>query len=113
MIPQATVPRVPHPEIERALTDERGPLAGHRPLPHAAQGSSESKRVVGVELAEREGITRERAAGDRRRRIVFAGARALGIELPLAQYPQDTSSSTSASHDFEEAMNLHLHRDGA
>jgi len=108
---------LPHPEIERALTDEAR-ATGRVTVRYRTRltGLVESEgRVVGVELAAREGaIARETA-----RLVIGADGsssqvrEALGIALPLSPYPAGYFIiDFERPRDFEEAMNLHLHRDG-
>ncbi|HEY5452789.1 MAG TPA: NAD(P)/FAD-dependent oxidoreductase [Polyangia bacterium] len=109
---------LPHPEIERALTEEAR-ATGRVTVRYRTRLTSlieENGRVIGAELAEREGgaIARETA-----RLVIGADGSssqlraALGIELPLAPYPAGYFIiDFERPRDWEEAMNLHLHPDG-
>ena len=108
---------LPHPEIERALTDEAR-ATGRVDVRYRTRltGLIEADgRVIGVELAAREGgIARETA-----RLVIGADGsssqvrEALGIELPLAPYPAGYFIiDFERPHDFDDSMSLHLHRDG-
>jgi 2-polyprenyl-6-methoxyphenol hydroxylase-like FAD-dependent oxidoreductase len=109
---------LPHPEIERALTDEAR-ATGRVAVRYRTRlsGLIESEgRVIGVELAAREGggLTRETA-----RLVIGADGsssqvrEALGIDLPLASYPAGYFIiDFERPHDFDDSMSLHLHRDG-
>ena len=108
---------LPHPEIERALTEEAR-ASGRVEVRYRTKLTKlieDRGRVVGVELVEREGAaTRETA-----RLVIGADGsssqvrEALGVELPLAPYPAGYFIiDFERPRDFEDCMNLHLHRDG-
>jgi 2-polyprenyl-6-methoxyphenol hydroxylase-like FAD-dependent oxidoreductase len=109
---------LPHPEIERALTDEAR-ATGRVTVRYRTRltGLIESGgRVIGVELAAREGGTTRETA----RLVIGADGsssqvrEALGIELPLAPYPAGYFIiDFERPDDFDGSMSLHLHRDGA
>ena len=108
---------LPHPEIERALTEEaratgRVDVRYRTRLTDLIEADG---RVVGVELAAREGgIARETA-----RLVIGADGSssqlraALGIDLPLAAYAAGYFIiDFERPRDYEDSMSLHLHRDG-
>jgi len=108
---------LPHPEIERALTEEAR-ATGRVEVRYRTKLTKlieERGRVVGVELVEREGAaTRETA-----RLVIGADGSSsqvretLGVELPLAPYRAGYFIiDFERPHDFDDCMNLHLHRDG-
>jgi 2-octaprenyl-3-methyl-6-methoxy-1,4-benzoquinol hydroxylase len=109
---------LPHPEIERALTEEAR-ATGRVEVRYRTRLTGlieENGRVIGAEIAERDGgaIARETA-----RLVIGADGSssqlrvALGIDLPLAPYPAGYFIiDFERPRDWEEAMNLHLHRDG-
>jgi 2-polyprenyl-6-methoxyphenol hydroxylase-like FAD-dependent oxidoreductase len=108
---------LPHPEIERALTEEAR-ATGRVTVRYRTRLTNlieEKGRVIGVELAEREGgVARETA-----RLVIGADGSssqlraALGIELALAPYPAGYFIiDFERPRDWEDAMNLHLHPDG-
>jgi 2-polyprenyl-6-methoxyphenol hydroxylase-like FAD-dependent oxidoreductase len=109
---------LPHPEIERALTEE-GRATGRVDVRYRTRLTSvieSGGRVVGVEVAERDGggVARETA-----RLVIGADGSAsqlraaLGIELPLAPYAAGYFIIDFERPDaYEDSMSLHLHRDG-
>jgi 2-polyprenyl-6-methoxyphenol hydroxylase-like FAD-dependent oxidoreductase len=108
---------LPHPEIERALTEEAR-ATGRVDVRYRTRliGLVESEgRVIGVDLVDREG----KGAREIARLVIGAdGASSqvregLGIELALAPYPAGYFIiDFERPPDFEEAMNLYIHRDG-
>jgi 2-polyprenyl-6-methoxyphenol hydroxylase-like FAD-dependent oxidoreductase len=108
---------LPHPEIERALTEEAR-ATGRVDVRYCTRlrGLVESRgRVIGADLVDREG----EAARETARLVIGADGsssqvrQALGIELELAPYPAGYFIiDFERPNDFEEAMNLYIHRDG-
>jgi 2-polyprenyl-6-methoxyphenol hydroxylase-like FAD-dependent oxidoreductase len=108
---------LPHPEIERALTEEAR-ATGRVDVRYCTRlvGLVQSRgRVIGADLVDREGkATRETA-----RLVVGADGsssvvrEALGIQLALTSYPAGYFIiDFERPRDFEDAMNLYIHRDG-
>ena len=108
---------LPHPEIERALTEEAR-TTGRVDVRYCTRlvGLVESDgRVIGVDLVDREG----KAARETARLVIGCdGAssqvrEALGVELALAPYPAGYFIiDFERPPGFEEAMNLYIHREG-
>jgi 2-polyprenyl-6-methoxyphenol hydroxylase-like FAD-dependent oxidoreductase len=108
---------LPHPEIERALTEEAR-ATGLVDVRYCTKliGLVESQgRVIGVDLINREG----RAARETARLVIGADGsssqvrEALGIEQVLAPYPAGYFIiDFERPPDFEEAMNLFIHPEG-
>jgi 2-polyprenyl-6-methoxyphenol hydroxylase-like FAD-dependent oxidoreductase len=108
---------LPHPEIERALTEE-GRATGRVTVRYRTKLTrliESDGRVIGAELQAREGgVARETArlviGADGSSSVVRA---ALGIELPLSDYAAGYFIiDFERPHDWEDSMSLHLHRDG-
>ena len=108
---------LPHPEIERALTEEaratgRVDVRYRTRLTNLIEADG---RVIGVELAAREGgVARETA-----RLVIGADGSssqlrtALGIDFVLAPYAAGYFIiDFERPRDYEDSMSLHLHRDG-
>ena len=103
---------LPHPEIERALTEEAR-ATGRVDVRYCTRliGLVESDgRVIGVDLVDREG----KSARETARLVIGADGsssqvrEALGIELALAPYPAGYFIiDFERPRDFEEAMNLY------
>jgi 3-(3-hydroxy-phenyl)propionate hydroxylase len=108
---------LPHPEIERALTAEAR-ASGRVDVRYCTRlvGLVESNgRVIGVDLVDREGTSARETA----RLVIGADGsssqvrEALGIDLALAPYPAGYFIiDFERPRDFEEAMNLYVHRAG-
>jgi len=108
---------LPHPEIERALTEEAR-ATGLVDVRYCTKliGLVESQgRVIGVDLLNREG----RAARETARLVIGADGsssqvrEALGIEQVLAPYPAGYFIiDFERPSEFEEAMNLFIHPEG-
>jgi 2-polyprenyl-6-methoxyphenol hydroxylase-like FAD-dependent oxidoreductase len=109
---------LPHPEIERALTEE-GRATGRVTVRYRTKLTrliESDGRVIGAELQEREGAS----ARDTARLVIGADGSssqvraALGIELALSDYAAGYFIiDFERPPGWEEAMNLHLHRDGS
>jgi 2-polyprenyl-6-methoxyphenol hydroxylase-like FAD-dependent oxidoreductase len=108
---------LPHPEIERALT-EGGRATGRvevRYLTRLAALLEEDGRVIGVELVDREGRASRATAG----LVIGADGSAsvvrqkLGVPFALRPYPTGYYIiDFERPAAYEDAMRLHLHRDG-
>lgn len=108
---------LPHPEIERALTEEAR-STGRVDVRYCTRliGLVESEgRVTGVDLVNREGTTARETA----RLVIGADGsssqvrEALGIEQVLAPYPAGYFIiDFERPPEFEEAMNLFIHPEG-
>jgi len=108
---------LPHPEIERALTEEAR-ASGRVDVRYCTRlvGLVESDgRVVGADVVDREG----KSARETARLVIGADGSssqvrdALGIELALAPYPAGYFIiDFERPRDFQEAMNLYVHRAG-
>jgi 2-polyprenyl-6-methoxyphenol hydroxylase-like FAD-dependent oxidoreductase len=108
---------LPHPEIERVLTESarRTGRVEVRYLTKATALLEEGGRVIGVELADRDGNSSRASA----RLVVGADGSSsvvrqkLGIPFQSRPYPSGyyiTEFERPAA--YEDAMRLHLHRDG-
>jgi 2-polyprenyl-6-methoxyphenol hydroxylase-like FAD-dependent oxidoreductase len=108
---------LPHPEIERALTEEAR-ATGRVDVRYCTRlaGLVESRgRVIGVDLVDRD----DKCARGTARLVIGADGsssqvrEALGIQLALAPYPAGYFIiDFERPSDFPDAMNLYLHRDG-
>ena len=108
---------LPHPEIERALT-EGGRSTGRVEVRYLTRVSAlleENGRVVGVELADREG---RRSLATARLVVGADGSSSvvrqkLGIAFETRPYPTGYYIiDFERPAAYQDAMHLHLHRDG-